>query len=232
MRKTKAIHGEIMKELIKRLALIQEKLVAQKGSFNSFGKYAYRSCEDILEAVKPHLKGLVLTLEDDIVLIGERFYLKATASITDGEHTISKFAYAREAEDKKGMDVAQVTGAASSYSRKYALNGLFCIDDNKDPDVGPPVDEKFDKVRGHQDYVRKHFASINAVKEGIETDNMDMAMEAYFEIPKDDRKALGLAPTKGGIFTTVERKVLYGPIFLERYNQLTASGDEPRDMVD
>lgn len=226
-----------MKELIKRLALIQEKLVAQKGSFNSFGKYAYRSCEDILEAVKPHLKGLVLTLEDEIVLVGERFYLKATASITDGEHIISKFAYAREAEDKKGMDVAQVTGAASSYSRKYALNGLFCIDDNKDPDVGPPPDEKFENVKKHQEYVRKHFESISSVKSNLqdhidEKVDLSYAMESWYEIPKDDRKWLMLAPSKGGVFTTVEGKVIQGPEFKARLLELLKSGDEPRDMVD
>ena len=114
---------------------IQTKLKAPKGQTNSFGKYKYRSCEDILEAVKPLLGEATLTVWDEIVLVGDRFYVKATASLQSGEERAETSAFAREAEEKKGMDVAQVTGAASSYARKYALNGLFCIDDNKDPDT-------------------------------------------------------------------------------------------------
>ena len=123
-----------MKELVK----IQSELKAPKGQFNSFGKYKYRSCEDILEAVKPLLakQNVTLTIADDIVLVGDRIYVKATATLTNsaGEKEVTT-AYAREEEAKKGMDGSQVTGAASSYARKYALNGLFCIDDNKDADA-------------------------------------------------------------------------------------------------
>lgn len=126
-----------------KLAVIQNKLVAPKGQYNSFGKYNYRSCEDILEAVKKLLKelGLTLRLYDEPVMIGDRYYIKATARITDvktGEF-IENVAYARESETKSGMDASQITGATSSYARKYALNGLFCIDDTKDADV--PVEE-------------------------------------------------------------------------------------------
>ena len=126
-----------MKELILKLNKIQGELNAPKNQRNNFGGYNYRSCEDILEAVKPLLKetGLVLTVSDEMVDVGGRIYVKATATITDGEHNISNSAFAREAEAKKGMDEAQITGSASSYARKYALNGLFCIDDNKDPDA-------------------------------------------------------------------------------------------------
>ena len=126
-----------MKELILKLNKIQGELNAPKNQRNNFGGYNYRSCEDILEAVKPLLKetGLVLTITDDMVDVGGRIYVKATATITDGEHSQSNSAFAREAEAKKGMDEAQITGSASSYARKYALNGLFCIDDNKDLDA-------------------------------------------------------------------------------------------------
>lgn len=117
------------------LKRIQKELKAPKGQHNSFGNYNYRSCEDILEAVKPLLNGAILTLSDEIVLIGDRFYVKATATITENDKSMSATAYARESLDKKGMDSAQITGAASSYARKYCLNGLFCIDDTKDADT-------------------------------------------------------------------------------------------------
>lgn len=123
------------KEFYVRLAEIQRTLNAPKGQYNSFGKYHYRSCEDILEGVKPLLNGLFLSISDEIVLIGDRYYVKATATITDGEATHSASSMAREAVDKKGMDDAQITGATSSYARKYCLNGLFGIDDSKDADT-------------------------------------------------------------------------------------------------
>lgn len=123
-----------MKELIS----IQSTLNAPKGQYNSFGKYKYRSCEDILGAVKPLLNqhGCTLTISDDVVMVGARIYIKATATITNsaGEKEVTT-AFAREEEQKKGMDSSQVTGAASSYARKYALNGLFAIDDTKDADT-------------------------------------------------------------------------------------------------
>lgn len=119
------------------LHLIQQKLEAPKGQFNNFGKYAYRSCEDILKAVKPLLEETQtnLILEDEIVNIGSRYYVKASAKLESLEEgSIVATAYAREEEDKKGMDGSQITGASSSYARKYALNGLFGIDDTKDSD--------------------------------------------------------------------------------------------------
>lgn len=116
---------------------IQARLKAPKSQFNSFGKYYYRSCEDIVEAVKPILAefGYYLNMCDDIVECGGRVYVKATASVMDGSTIIqSSSALAREPETKKGMDDSQITGTASSYARKYALNGLFAIDDTKDAD--------------------------------------------------------------------------------------------------
>lgn len=123
---------------MKALKQIQAELKAPKGQFNSFGKYNYRSAEDILEAVKPLLSkhDALLTLSDEVVEIGGRVYVKATAAITDSEGaTLYITAYAREAEKKTGMDDSQITGTASSYARKYALNGLFLIDDTKDADT-------------------------------------------------------------------------------------------------
>lgn len=123
--------------IIEKLAIIQQELIAPKNQYNSFGKYNYRSCEDILEGLKPCLKKVeaAVTVSDEIVQIGERYYIKATATLRDSEGAISNTAYAREEENKKGMDASQVTGATSSYARKYALNGLFCIDDVKDADA-------------------------------------------------------------------------------------------------
>lgn len=123
--------------LTQRVGDIQHKLKAPKGQYNSFGKYNYRSCEDILEGVKPLLKehNLALLIDDEIVQIGERYYVKATAKITDGREIVSAAAYAREPDTKKGMDESQITGATSSYARKYALNALLCIDDTKDADT-------------------------------------------------------------------------------------------------
>lgn len=120
---------------------IQKDLKTPKGQLNSFGGYNYRSCEDIVEAVKPLLfaRGLHLNLSDELVNYGDRFYIKATASVMDGEKIVSSASgYAREALTKKGMDESQITGAASSYARKYALNGLFAIDDTKDADTDEP----------------------------------------------------------------------------------------------
>lgn len=121
-------------DFIKRLAEIQLKLDAPKNQWNDFSKFHYRSCEDILEGVKPLLNGLILNLSDDVVCVGDRIYVKATATLTDGVSTMVGTAMARESLTKKGMDDSQVTGTASSYARKYALNGLFCIDDEKDSD--------------------------------------------------------------------------------------------------
>ena len=130
-----------MSSLSERLSVIQNELKAPKGQFNSFGKYKYRSCEDILEAIKPLLKGISLVISDSLesVNMGDgkepRVYIKATVTLSDGTDSISNTALAREPDTKKGMDVSQITGTSSSYARKYALNGLFLIDDTKDADT-------------------------------------------------------------------------------------------------
>jgi hypothetical protein len=122
---------------MEKLISIQSELKAPKNQRNSFGNYNYRSCEDILEAVKPLLAkhSCTLTITDDIIVAGDRVYVKATATLSDGNTDKQVSAFAREAETKKGMDESQITGSASSYARKYALNGLFLIDDTKDADT-------------------------------------------------------------------------------------------------
>lgn len=124
--------------MVQELVTIQRKLKAPKGQYNSFGKYKYRSCEDILESVKPILSecGCSLVISDEIIMVGNRIYIQATATLTNGKgEQVKATGMAREEETKKGMDASQVTGATSSYARKYALNGLFCIDDTKDADA-------------------------------------------------------------------------------------------------
>lgn len=156
---------------MKELLQIQSELKAPKGQFNAYGKYKYRSCEDILEAVKPILKknNCTLLLSDSLIYVGERYYIKATATLVNAEgKSVSTEAYAREEETKKGMDASQITGASSSYARKYALNGLLCIDDNKDSDTtntgdnAPAAPAK--AIKEDNAEVEKAIAEINAAK--------------------------------------------------------------------
>ena len=146
---------------MKELQIIQFRLKAPKGNYNSFGKYKYRSAEDILEAVKPLLneENCVLTLSDEIVQVGDRYYIKATCTLVNSDgQIVETSAFARETETKTGMDASQITGTASSYARKYALNGLFCIDDTKDADAlntsaeytQQPAKTKPSKPKGNQ----------------------------------------------------------------------------------
>ena len=153
---------------MKELMYIQQGLKCNKGQYNSFGKYKYRSCEDILESVKPLLLAnkCILTLSDELVYLGERYYIKATATIKNIEtgDTVSNTAYAREEETKKGMDGSQITGTSSSYARKYALNGLFCIDDTKDADT----DEFANQVQSFDPNKNIDNAKVQALKMAIE----------------------------------------------------------------
>lgn len=172
---------------MKELIMIQQGLKAPKGQYNSFGKYHYRSCEDILEAVKPLLdeQACTLTISDEIVLIGERYYVKATAFLSNssGDNKTS-IAYAREPMDKKGMDESQITGMASSYARKYALNGLFCIDDTKDADTMDNTSSKTSPAPQQQEDERpwlseKNLHGILERIRGGEPSVADMASEHY-----------------------------------------------------
>lgn len=171
-------------EFIEKIVAIQSELKAPKGQYNSFGKYNYRSCEDILEGVKPLLAkhGLVLTIQDSIDLIGDRFYVKATATITDGKEQLSTSAYARESLDKKGMDASQVTGATSSYARKYALNGLLAIDDTKDADT---MDNSKKPVQQTQESVYNwNSLKARAVQGGISEEELVHYVTETFKVSK------------------------------------------------
>lgn len=171
-------------EFIEKIVAIQSELKAPKGQYNSFGKYNYRSCEDILEGVKPLLAkhGLVLTIQDSIDLIGDRFYVKATATITDGKEQLSTSAYARESLDKKGMDASQVTGATSSYARKYALNGLLAIDDTKDADT---MDNSKKPVQQKQETVYNwNSLKTRAVQGGISEEELVHYVTETFKVSK------------------------------------------------
>lgn len=172
-----------------KLIKIQSELKAPKGQYNSFGKYKYRSAEDILEAVKPLCvkHNVLLTLTDSIELIGERYYVKATARVSDGTKVVEVTALAREDLDKKGMDGSQITGTASSYARKYALNGLFCIDDTKDADT----DEYAAKTQGKKDPDAKKDAEK---KKELETTAISAAeaktLKGLIEMTGTDEKKL------------------------------------------
>ena len=155
---------------MKELNIIQTHLVAQKTQFNSFGKYKYRSCEDILAAVKPLLSetGCTLMLADDIMMVGNRFYVKATATLTNPKgESVTTTAFAREDEEKKGMDGSQVTGASSSYARKYALNGLFAIDDTADADYLNTNKEFTEKPEDKQKAKAKKASAVPTLQEQI-----------------------------------------------------------------
>lgn len=163
--------------IFEKLSKVQMELKAPKGQYNSFGKYKYRSCEDILEAIKPILEKHKLTLRmtDELVCIGERYYVKATAYLYDSEKStdmLGTTAYARESEKKTGMDESQITGTASSYARKYALNGLFLIDDTKDADTDEYHEQTNKMISKKQ---------IETIKELV--DDID-AMLNYFKIEK------------------------------------------------
>lgn len=141
---------------IEKLLAVQAELKAPKGQYNKFGKYKYRSCEDILEAVKPLLKkhGATITINDELVQIGNRIYVKATARFWDTNQNsgvIDNTAFAREPDTKKGMDESQITGTASSYARKYALNGLLLIDDTKDADTNENRDERDGRAKAQKE---------------------------------------------------------------------------------
>lgn len=185
----------------KKLAEVQQKLNAPKNQRNDFGNYNYRNCEDILQAVKPLLGDCIIIIHDDIQIVGERVYVKATATFSDGENQVTTTAFAREPLSKKGMDESQITGAASSYARKYALNGLLLIDDNKDADSHAKVDD----AEEYKNLVKINEASINAIKAALSDNDFSTAKEAWHELPQETQIALWKAPSKGGCFTTKER---------------------------
>ena len=180
-----------VKSFKQRLVEAQLELKAPKGQMNRFGGYAYRSAEDILEAVKPiNLKyGLLLEVKDEIIEVGGRIYVKAIATMTDihSEEQISVQAFAREAETKKGMDDSQITGSASSYARKYALNGLYLIDDTKDADSN----EQKEAIDGKD---KKTNDNVKARGKNIQESMQPTEAEAKKEIAKLYKDLIAVAP--------------------------------------
>jgi len=166
--------------IYKKLSNIQSELKAPKNQRNTFGNYNYRSCEDILEAVKPLLKENELTLQltDELVAINERYYVKAVAILSDFEgNTITNTAFAREEETKKGMDASQITGTASSYARKYALNGLFCIDDTKDADTDEFTTETDQKEKSQKQLSKATKKQIELINELFSEEEIAKALD-------------------------------------------------------
>lgn len=172
-----------------KLSQIQAQLKAPKNQRNAFGGYNYRSCEDILEAVKPLLGEACLTISDDIVLIGDRFYIKATAKLSLGSEVIENSAFAREPLAKKGMDEAQITGATSSYARKYALNGLFAIDDTKDADA-TNTHGKEEKTDFEKTATAEKRANTMAVKKAINEGKDELPGRTAEKLKDDFTKTL------------------------------------------
>ena len=189
------MEGKIM-NVYEKLMTVQTKLRAPKGQYNQFGHYSYRSCEDILEALKPLLAevGAIVNVSDEVKLIGDRFYVEATAMFLDcetGDSVVAR-ASAREDETKKGMDLAQVTGSVSSYARKYALNGLFAIDDNKDSDAtnthNKDIKPNMTPVSGLTDAQIKRLLAIGN-KAGFKKDVVEATVKKMFGCePKDMTK--------------------------------------------
>lgn len=190
-------------KLLEKLLAIQIELKAPKNQYNSFGKYKYRNCEDILEAVKPLcLKNkAVLTISDEIKNENGRFYVKAIATLhdTESDETILVSAFAREVENKTGMDGSQVTGASSSYARKYALNGLFAIDDTKDSDTTNTGDKGEDKPKSVQETKPQELvepikmtleeAKKLRTKSGIELDKLtNKQLDAFLNCNRETHK--------------------------------------------
>lgn len=166
-----------------KLLAIQCKLKAPKGRKNEFGsfKFNYRNASDIIEAVKPlnEEQGLLLTLSDDIVHLGDRFYVKATATVTDGEHSVEATAFARETEVNEKSNVSQLTGSASSYARKYALCGLYAIDDSKDIDA--------QNNAGNYEYEKRVSKAITEIKSVTNRTQLAVTYNKYADIKTDKR---------------------------------------------
>ena len=165
-----------MNNVYLKLVKVQNELKAPKSQYNSFGKYSYRNCEDILEALKPLLNEVkaIVNISDEIVLVGERYYVKATVKFIDAEtgEVVEASAMAREEETKKGMDASQLTGSTSSYARKYALNGLFAIDDTKDADTTNTHGKENVKSLSEAQLKRMYVIGKNAGYENSKVDSM------------------------------------------------------------
>ena len=197
-----------MANVYEKLLNIQSKLAVPKDNVNEFGGYKYRSCEDILESLKPILaeNKAAVTITDEMILIGERYYVKSTATFIDTEkgEKIEVSAYAREDERKKGMDLSQLTGSTSSYARKYALNGLFAIDDTKDSDTTNKHENDGNKAKSDtitvqmlQEVLKKNEVSAERVLEKYRKDTGKTVSELQF-LPQDYKRKVYEGFTKQG----------------------------------
>jgi hypothetical protein len=182
-----------------QLAKIQKDLKAPKGQWNDFSKFHYRSCEDILEGLKLVLGELVVTMTDDVQMVGDRIYIKSTVTLTDGKESVTNSAFARESLTKKGMDDSQITGTASSYARKYALNGLFLIDDTKDADSmdsvdsGEPkqqADQQGDDKPWYNDFDKHKGKMIEDIASGKGADQIIKSLGDKYKLSKATREAI------------------------------------------
>jgi len=184
----------IEKNVYMKLVEVQSKLKAPKSQFNKFGNYAYRNCEDILEALKPLLNEVkaIINISDDVVLVGERYYIKATVKFICAEsgEVIEASAMAREEENKKGMDSSQLTGSTSSYARKYALNGLFAIDDTKDSDTTNTHNKDTSKALNNNEVISEaQVKRLFVLAKGKDTDKVKGIVDKYgFKSSKDITK--------------------------------------------
>lgn len=192
------------KTFTEKVVTIQAELKAPKGQSNKFGNYKYRSLEDINEAVKPLLarENLQLTVSDELILIGERYYIKATAMISDSAgNKVIVHGYARESEQKKGMDDSQITGTASSYARKYAMNGLFLIDDTKDADTNEYADQEKNRANNKPSNQTKQLSNnkqpkADISKHSLTTSQKQTAVSKMTEFAKQQNMKLEQAVNK------------------------------------
>jgi hypothetical protein len=182
-----------------KLAQIQKDLKAPKNQWNDFSKFYYRSCEDILEGLKLVLGDFVVTMTDDVTMIGDRIYLKATVTLSDGKESISNTAFAREPLTKKGMDDSQISGTASSYARKYALNGLFLIDDAADPDsmdngkkdkTKQASEQQDDDKPWYNDFDKHRAQMIADISAGKAADQIIKSLSDKFKLSKSTRESI------------------------------------------
>ncbi|HQI26286.1 MAG TPA: ERF family protein [Candidatus Paceibacterota bacterium] len=198
------------KSLHQKLVEIQQNLKVPKNQINKFGGYNYRSCEDIFEAAKPYLGDTALMVSDELVNIGDRYYVKATATLSDGTCAMSNTAYAREPETKKGMDEAQITGATSSYARKYALNGLFLLDDVKDADA----------TNKHEEEKPPEKAAPPAMHKVTDRERGKIALEKIGVLASEFTEAKNLTPEQEKKFKNILSKKVFGTVSGTEINKM------------
>lgn len=203
------------------LIKIQNDLKCPKDQYNSFGKFSYRSCEQILEAVKPLLQShnVLLSLSDDIVAVNGEAYIKATATVTKGDEVISATAFARESKDKKGMDASQMSGTASSYARKYALNGLFLIDDTKDADTDEYRRQNADAVAAKTSAAKSGAQQKPAAEHrssGVTAQQLEVIKAMPPEDVKQAAESLGMDTLKGISFEAAAKVIRTAKIIGEQ----------------